>query len=270
MAQEIAASEAELLVDQEGAILTLTLNRPKVLNALTHGMMEGLLSALKKAERDASVRVVVITSTGRAFCTGADLGDLKRGYQEGVSPSLGTELRRYFNPLIAQIRRMEKPVIGAVNGLAAGAGASLILSTDVKFCAPTAKVIPAFVSVGLAPDSGFTHMLARTMGLSLALEHAWTAKPIPATEAERWGLVNKVVPAEDLKREVREFVVKLLAAPPRALALTKRSFNRAMDADFDGHLEYEAQLQEVLGKSKDHLEGVNAFLDGRAPRFKGE
>lgn len=264
------AVEAELLVEQEGPVLTLTLNRPKVLNALTHGMMEGLLSSLRKAEKDASVRVVVITGAGRAFCAGADLGDLKKGYQEGVAPSLGAELRRWFNPLIAQIRRMEKPVIGMVNGLAAGAGASLILSTDVKFCAPSAKFIAAFASVGLAPDSGFTHMLVRTMGLSVALEHAWTAKPILATEAERWGLVNKVVPADELRQEVRAFVDKLLAAPPRALAVTKRSFNRAADADFEAMLDYEAQLQEVLGKTKDHMEGVNAFLEGRSPKFKGE
>ncbi|MBI3297318.1 MAG: enoyl-CoA hydratase/isomerase family protein [Elusimicrobia bacterium] len=264
------AVEAELLVEQDGAVLTLTLNRPKVLNALTHGMMEGLLAALKKAEKDPSVRVVVLTGAGRAFCAGADLEDLKKGYREGVVPSLGGQLRRWFNPMIAQLRRMEKPVVGAVNGLAAGAGASLILAADVKICAPTAKFIAAFGAVGLAPDSGFTHMLVRAMGRSVALEHAWTGKPILATEAERWGLVNKVVPAEELRSEVRTLVDKLLAAAPRALAVTKRSFNRAADADFDAMLEYEAQLQEVLGKTKDHLEGVNAFLEGRAPRFKGE
>lgn len=270
MPETKTAAETDLLVEQEGGVLTLTLNRPKVLNALTHGLMEGLLAALKKAEKDPTVGVVVLTGEGRAFCAGADLEDLKKGYKEGVVPELDKDLRRWFNPLVSQIRRMEKPVICAVNGLAAGAGASLALACDVKFCAPTAKFIAAFAQVGLVPDSGFTQALLGAMGRSVALEHAWTAKPIPATEAERWGLVNKVVPALELGREVSEFAAKLAAMPARALALTKRSFNRAADCDFDGMLEYEAQLQAVLGKTRDHLEGVNAFLEGRAPKFKGE
>lgn len=260
----------ELLAEQEGAVLTLTLNRPKALNALTHSLMTALTEALKKAERDASVRVVVLTGAGRAFCSGADLGHLKDAYKAGVAPRLGGELRRFFNPMVAQVRRMEKPVVAMVNGVAAGAGASLALACDVKFAAPTAKLISAFGQVGLVPDSGFSRALTRAMGLSVALEHAWTAKPVAASEAERWGLYNKVAPEGELKGEVRAFVEKLLAQPPRALALTKRAFNRALDSDFDAQLEYEAELQEVLGKTADHLEGVNAFLDGRAPRFKGE
>lgn len=264
------AVEAELLVEQDGAVLTLTLNRPKVLNALTHGMMEGVTAALKKAERDPSVRAVVLTGSGRAFCAGADLDHLKEAYRAGVAPKLGGELRRWFNPMVSQIRRMEKPVIAMVNGLAAGAGASLVLACDVKFAAPTAKLIAAFGQVGLVPDSGFSRALVRGMGLSKALEHAWTAKPVGAVDAERWGLVNKVVPEGELRAEVRAFLDKVLTAPPRAVAFTKRSFNRAAEAEFDVHLEYEAQLQEVLGKTADHLEGVNAFLEGRSPKFKGE
>ena len=270
MTETKTAADTDLLVAQEGSVVTLTLNRPKVLNALTHGLMEGLLAALKKAEKDPTVRVVVLTGEGRAFCAGADLEDLKKGYKEGVVPELDKDLRRWFNPLVSQIRRMEKPVLCAVNGIAAGAGASLALACDIKLCAPTAKFIAAFAQVGLAPYSGFTQALLRAMGRSVALEHAWTAKPIPATEAERWGLVNKVVPAQELGREVSELASRLAAMPARALALTKRSFNRAGDCDFDGMLEYEAQLQAVLGKTKDHLEGVNAFLEGRAPKFKGE
>lgn len=263
-------AEEELLISRENAVVTLTLNRPNVLNALTHHMMRGLLAELKSAEQDPSVRAVVLTGAGRAFCAGADLGDLKKSYKDGAAPSLGKELKKHFNPLIRQIRRMEIPVVGAVNGLAAGAGASLILSCDVKICSATAKFIAAFVQVGLAPDSGFTHMLARTLGRSLGLERAWTAKPIPAREAEHFGLVNAVVPSDELPRAVKEFTDAILRAPARAVALTKRSFNRAEDADFEAMLEYETYLQEALGRTKDHLEGVNAFLEGRKPGFKGE
>jgi len=267
---ETATAEEELLVARENSVVTLTLNRPAVLNALTHNMMLGLMSELKNAEKDPSVRAVVITGAGRAFCAGADLGDLKAGYKEGTTPSLGEELEKYFNPLIRQIQRMEKPVIGAVNGLAAGAGASLILSCDIKICSATAKFIAAFVQVGLAPDSGFTHMLARTLGRSLGLEHAWTAKPILARQAEEFGLVNLVVPSDELRQAVRALTDKLLAAPARAVALTKRSFNKAMDTDFEAMLAYETHLQETLGKTSDHMEGVTAFLEGRKPDFKGE
>lgn len=264
------AVQTDVLIEQEGAVLTLTLNRPKVLNALSHGMMETLTATLKKAERDASVRAVVITGNGRAFCAGADLDHLKESYKAGVAPKLGGELRRFFNPMVAQIRRMEKPVVAMLNGTAAGAGASLALACDVKFAAPTAKLVSAFGAVGLVPDSGFSRALVRGMGLSNALEAAWTAKPVAATDAERWGLFNKVVPEGELKAEVRAFLEKVLAMPPRAVALTKRSFNRAAESEFDAHLEYEAQLQEVLGKTADHVEGVNAFLESRSPKFKGE
>ncbi len=263
-------AEEELLVERENSVVTLTLNRPEALNALTHAMLRGLLSELKIAEKDPSVRVVVITGAGRAFCAGADLGDLKKSYKEGAAPSLGKELDIYFNPLIRQIRKMEKPVVGAVNGLAAGAGASLILATDIKICSSTAKFIAAFVSMGLAPDSGFTHMISRTLGLSLGLEHAWTAKPIPARQAEQFGLVNSVVPSGELMRTVKILTDKLIKAPPRAVALTKRSLNRAADRGFDEMLDYETQIQEVLGRTKDHMEGVTAFLENRAPDFKGE
>jgi 2-(1,2-epoxy-1,2-dihydrophenyl)acetyl-CoA isomerase len=267
---ETATQEAELLIEQEGGVLRLTLNRPKSLNALTHGMLLALTKALKKAAKDDVVRVVVLAASGRAFCAGADLTDLKKNYEAGRAPSLGGELRQYFNPLIRQMRALEKPIVCAVNGLAAGAGASLALAADIKICTAAVKFISAFSQVGLVPDSGFTHMLTRTMGVGLALEHAWTAKPIPARQAEQFGLVNRVVPSEDLEKEVGKLVQTLTLQAPRALALTKRAMNHALDTTFDKTLEYEAHLQEILGQTEDHLEGVNAFLEGRPARFTGK
>ncbi|HVE14468.1 MAG TPA: enoyl-CoA hydratase-related protein [Elusimicrobiota bacterium] len=269
MMTETAAAQ-DLLQSTKDGVLSLTLNRPQVLNALTHPMLETLMASLKKAEKDAAVRVVVLSAAGRAFCAGADLGDLKKGYEAGNAPSLGTELRGWFNPLIAQIRSMEKPVVCAVNGIAAGAGASLALACDIKICGEKAKFMLAFVQVGLAPDSGISHSIVRTMGLSKALEHAWTARGIHADQALACGLVNQVVPAEELEKATHRQVEALLKAPPRAVALTKRLLNRAQSTTFEEQMEYEAQIQEVLGKTKDHLEGVTAFLEGRPPAFKGE
>lgn len=269
-AETKAAVEPELLAAREGGRLTLTLNRPEVFNALTRRLLRALREELRKAERDPSVRVVVITGAGRAFSSGMDLAELKADLEADRSPAYGEDLRGLFNPLIRQIRAMEKPVIAAVNGVAAGAGASLALACDLKLCAAPAKFVSAFISVGLVPDSGFTYHLARGLGLSRGLEHAWTGAPVAARQAEDLGLVNKVVPSEELGRCVAELADKLLAAPPRAVALTKRALNRAATAGFDETLEYEAQLQEILGKTQDHREGLNAFLEKRAPKFTGE
>lgn len=259
---------AALLAEQRDGVLTLTLNRPDVLNSLTLAMMKGLLDALRKAEKDKGIRCVVITAAGRAFCAGADLGDLQRRQAEAPF-SLGDELRGHFNPLIAQIRRMEKPVVGAVNGLAAGAGASLILASDLKVCSEKATFINAFVKVGLVPDSGMTFYMPRFLGLSLALEHAWTARPITAQQALRCGWVNRVVPAEKLAEETAALTSELAKAPPLAVALTKRAINRSLENGLEAQMEYEAQLQEILGKTKDHQEGVKAFLAKRPPQFEG-
>ena len=260
----------DLLIEKKDGVLTLTLNRPDVLNALTLDMMRGIRDALKSAASDKSVHAVILTASGRAFCAGADLGDLKKR-QSARSFSLGDELRDHFNPLIAQIRRLEKPVIGAINGLAAGAGASIVLSADLKVCAEKATFLNAFVRVGLVPDSGMTYSLPRFLGYSKALEHMWLAKPVTAEQALACGLVNKVVPAESVLVEAQLMAAELVKMPPLALALTKRAVNRSSEAASLGEqMEYEAQLQEILGNTKDHAEGVNAFLEKRPAQFRGE
>lgn len=257
-----------LLVQIDGGVMTLTLNRPEVLNALTLEMLKGISEALKKAEKDQDIHCVILTAAGRAFCAGADLEDLKKRQSEAPF-SLGDELRRHFNPLISRIRKLEKPVIGAINGLAAGAGASLILSADIKVASREAKFINAFSRVGLAPDSGMTYFMPRFLGLSLALEYAWTARPITADEAFRFGWVNRLVSPEEVGTAARELAKEILNAPPLAVALTKRAMNRSLDNDLETQMEYEAQLQEILGKTQDHTEGIAAFLEKRKPNFKG-
>ena len=263
-------SAAEFISETKGGVLTLTLNRPEALNALTGTMLKGLAEAVIKAGRDKGVSVIVLAGAGRAFSAGADLGDVRKRLAAGAFEH-GEELRKAFNPLILAIRRIEKPVVAAVQGTAAGAGASLALACDLKICATEAKFLNAFSKVGLIPDSGMTWLLPRALGLSFAFEHAWLGKPISSETALRFGLVNRVVPAADLPVAVAETVAALLAVPPLALALTKRALNRSLEApSLEDQMEYEAQLQSFLGKTKDHAEGVASFLEKRAPKFTGE
>jgi 2-(1,2-epoxy-1,2-dihydrophenyl)acetyl-CoA isomerase len=261
---------AEFLSETKDGVLTLTLSRPEALNALTGTMLRGLEAAVTKAGRDKAVRVIALAGAGRAFCAGADLGDVQRQRGQGKFEH-GEELRRSFNPLIAAVRRVEKPVVASVRGAAAGAGMSLALACDLKVCADDAKFRGAFTKVGLTPDSGMSWLLPRALGLSLALEHAWLGTSLDAGRALALGLVNRVVPAGELEAATRELCATLAALPPLSLALTKRAFNRALEApSLEDQLEYEAQLQSHLGRTKDHAEGIAAFLEKRAPKFTGE
>jgi 2-(1,2-epoxy-1,2-dihydrophenyl)acetyl-CoA isomerase len=247
-------------------VATITLDRPDALNSLTVPLKRELLRAFQLAARDPDVRVVVLAGSGRAFCAGQDL----RERLEPDAAPLAVEVRERYIPLILAIRRLEKPVIGAINGVAAGAGASLAFACDIRLAADNASFILAFGRVGLVPDSGATWLLPRLIGAAKATELALTTEPLSAAEAERFGLVSRVVPAEELAAAARDLAVRLADGAPKALALTKRAIGRALETNFDDALEYEADLQGVAGGTRDHAEGIRAFLEKRPPRFEGE
>ena len=257
---------AELRVETVDAVTTLTLDRADSLNSLTLGLKNELLQALKSAGRDRAIRAVVITGAGRAFCAGQDL----RERMEPDAAPLAVEVRQRYNPIIIAMRRLEKPIVAAVNGVAAGAGASLAFACDIRLAAPEASFILAFGRVGLVPDSGATWFLPRLVGTAKALEIALTTEPLSAADAERFGLVARIVPADGLLAEAQALAERLAAGAPRAIALTKRALNRAWDATLEEQLEYEADLQSLAGASADHAEGVAAFVEKRRPAFTGE
>jgi 2-(1,2-epoxy-1,2-dihydrophenyl)acetyl-CoA isomerase len=255
--------ETVLTEDREG-VRVITLNRPDVLNAFDAKLGEELLDALAKADGDAQVRCVVLTGAGRAFCSGADL----RGHTPGET-SLGALLRARYNRIILRLRTTEKPVVAAVNGVAAGAGCNLALAADLRVASDRASFIEVFTRVGLIPDSGGTWLLPRFVGVGRALEMMFFAEPVDAAAAERLGLVNRVVSADDLMPRALEWAARLAQGPTRAYGLIKRGVDRALALDLRGALEYEAYLQEIAGRSEDHREGVAAFLAKRAPAYVG-
>jgi 2-(1,2-epoxy-1,2-dihydrophenyl)acetyl-CoA isomerase len=255
-----------ILTASADGVLTITLNRPDALNAFTVEMKEGLLAALKDAARNKDVRVVVLTGAGRAFSAGQDL-------KERAGPDvndLGTELRTRYNPIILAMRKLEKPIIGAINGVAAGAGISIAIACDILIASDRASFMEAFGRVGLVPDTGSSWFLPRLVGPARAAEMMFTADSVDAATAERIGLVNRVVAADELMDEANALAARLAQAAPIALALAKRAMNRALTSNLEDALEFEAQLQSVAGRSADHKEGVAAFVEKRPARFKGE
>ncbi|HEX6988440.1 MAG TPA: enoyl-CoA hydratase-related protein [Bacillota bacterium] len=262
-----APSFETIRYELDQGVLTVTLNRPDVLNALNDQMAEDLIAAFKQAARDDQVRAVIVTGAGRGFCAGQDLKAIS---DQAGRRSIGDHLRKTWNPIITRIRQLEKPVIAAVNGAAAGAGCSLALACDLRLAAESARFIEIFARVGLIPDSGSTFLLPRLVGLARTFEMCFTTDPVDAATAERWGLINRVVPDDRLLEEARALAARLAAGPTRAYGLTKRAVNRALTLDLEGALEYEAHLQEAAGRTADHQEGVRAFLEKREPRYEGK
>jgi 2-(1,2-epoxy-1,2-dihydrophenyl)acetyl-CoA isomerase len=266
MSAEPEPTTVHVEVDAVAGVATITLNRPDALNALTVPMKRALLDAFRAVERDAAVRAVILTGAGRAFCAGQDL----RERLEPDAAPLGVEVRERYNPIIRAMRALPKPIVAAINGVAAGAGASLAMAADIRIAADTASFALAFGRVGLVPDSGATWLLPRLVGVTRAAELALLGDPVPAADAVRLGLVGRVVPAAELATEASAIAARLAAGAPRAMALTKRALNAAWDHDLDAALEYEAHLQDTAGRTKDHAEGLAAFMEKRPPRFTGE
>lgn len=265
----MVAEYATIQYEVREGVCTITLNRPEVYNAFNEAMTADLLAALKAADKDASIRALIITGAGKAFCSGQDLKDLKDNYVDGYVPVLGERLRKGYNPVILKMRNMEKPVIAAVNGVAAGAGCSLALAADLRIMAEGATLIEVFVHVGLIPDCGSTYTLPRLVGMGKAFELCALGDKVSAKEALRLGLTNRVAADDALAGQAHELACRLAALPTKAIGLTKRLLNQAFDKTLEEQLEAEAFVQETAGNTADHFEGVRAFIEKRKPEFHG-
>jgi 2-(1,2-epoxy-1,2-dihydrophenyl)acetyl-CoA isomerase len=262
-----------VLTTTSNGVCTITLNRPESLNALEQHLLIALKDALDNANTDASVRAVVITGAGRGFCAGADLvASMPKagGDVSGAAARIGEGLRKHYHPIITLIRSMPKPVITAINGPAAGAGMSIALSGDIILAAKSASFLQAFAKIGLIPDAGSTYFLPRAVGQIRARALAMLAEKISAEEALQMGMVWRVFDDETLLPEALKMAEKMASMPTQAYALMKRAFNESLDNDLPEQLELEATLQSEAGKTHDFYEGVAAFIQKRAPSFKGK
>ncbi|HEY9107786.1 MAG TPA: enoyl-CoA hydratase-related protein [Roseateles sp.] len=264
-------SEILIQIEQHGALRLLRLNRPEALNAFTAPMLGQLRQALEVAADDAAVRCVLLTGAGRAFSAGQDLADphVAPSREPGAAPKdIGNMLDHYYIPLALRLRSLPVPVVAAVNGVAAGAGANLAFGCDLVLAAESASFIQAFGRIGLIPDCGGTWLLPRLVGRAKALELALLGDKLKAAEAERLGLISRVVPDAELMDASMALAQKLAGMPTRALAETRRAMDDALRLDYEGALKRESALQSQLGFAHDYLEGTAAFLDKRQPEFK--
>jgi 2-(1,2-epoxy-1,2-dihydrophenyl)acetyl-CoA isomerase len=259
----------QITVARDGAVTTITLNRPDKLNALTAVMTDELIDAFTAAGRDEEVRAVVLTGAGRGFCAGQDLSEFDQAYRAGRRPNIREHLERTFHRLIPIVVETPKPVVAAVNGVAAGAGVSLAAACDVRIASDQARFTQAFVKIGLIPDSGGTWLLPRIIGYARAVELSMTGEVIDAARALEFGLVGRVVPAEGFAGEVASYAAGLADLTTAAIAATKDLMREALGLGLEEALDREADAQGRMGQTDDHLEGVTAFAEKREPRFRG-
>ena len=260
------ATEVELHVkaDVDGGVAWIRLNRPEKMNAIGALTRQQLADAIKQAERDDAVRVVVLTGSGRVFCSGADVTEMVSGGGMRSPEAVGNVLRTEYMPMLSRLRTMPKPVIAAMNGPAVGIGASFALACDIRIAVPEAYIMEAFVNIGLAPDGGVSWLLPRLAGTGVAYEMFFTGGALQAADAHRLGVINRLVPADRLEAEVRELAAKLANQPRQAMAAAKRAVNHALESSYEEALEFESYLQEAQAASQEFADGVQAFLARRA------
>jgi 2-(1,2-epoxy-1,2-dihydrophenyl)acetyl-CoA isomerase len=257
-----------IIFETEQGVARITLNRPEVLNSFNRAMAHELSEALAVVAGEPSLRAVLLTGAGRGFCAGQDLAEASPR-PDGSLPDLGDFVREGYNPIVRAIRSLEKPVVCAVNGVAAGAGANLALACDIVLASSEASFIQSFAKIGVIPDSGGTFILPRIVGLQRASALTMLAEKVSAEQALAWGMIYRVVEAPGLMEAAWNTASYLATQPTRGLGLTKRALNRSLGVDLDRQLDYEEELQRQAGSTADYAEGVRAFLEKRKPRFVG-
>lgn len=259
----------EVLVERYDGAVTITLNRPDRLNAFNEAQHRALRAALDQAANDSACRAILLTGAGRGFCAGEDLSERVQATDSGPD-DLGATVEAFYNPLIRQLRGIEKPIVCAVNGVAAGAGANIALACDIVLAARSAKFIQAFCKIGLVPDSGGTWTVTRLVGEARAKGLMLTGAPLSAEKAAEWGLIWQVVDDEALMPEANKMVASFASAPTIGLGLTKRAVHAAATNGLDAQLDLERDLQSEAGRTPDYAEGVDAFMNKRQPNFTGQ